>query len=184
MVRMMIVLLVLGSGFLGWRALQQQARIDELDAALARGGDVERLVQKIQERAYTYTQYQNRKLEEGVKGEVNEGSMAVFVRKWAQDKDVLWGNVTVNKADDDAVTINNKNYRDTSYRVDPRDKNQWFDRNRIANFMYILESKSRKVKVTELNIELAEKADEHEVPQDKWEVDFKLTVRERDEKRR
>ncbi len=179
MVRVMIVLLLLGSGVLGWIAFQQQKEIERLDSALAKGGDVEKLVQRIQMRAHQYTQYNSRKKDEGVQGTANESSIAVYVRKWAQDPNVLWGNLTINKASDSTVDVDGKRYSDTNYRIQTRDKNAWFDRNRIANFMYILESKSRKVKVTELNITAAEKADDHEVPQDKWDVDFMLTVRER-----
>ncbi|MEM8709537.1 MAG: hypothetical protein AAGG01_01180, partial [Planctomycetota bacterium] len=80
--------------------------------------------------------------------------------------------------------VGKKTYIDTSYRVEPQEKDQTFDRKRIANFFHLLERDSRKVKITEIDLRVDGKVDAHAIPNDRYDVEFTLTVRGRDEKKK
>lgn len=183
MVRIMIVALLIGSAFLGWRAWEQHGEIKRYEEALKPNGFVEKTVESIQSRAYQYTQYKERSAAEGVKGSGDVDSISGFVRKHAQGANVQWGGVKVGKAKEKISTVNKKSYKDTSYKVTPQEKDQTYDRHRIANLFYLLESKSRKLKITDIDISVAGKTLAHEIPADAYDVDFTLTVRERADKK-
>ncbi len=184
MVRIMIIALLIGSAFLGWRAWEQQSEINYYEDALKPNGLVEKTVESIQSRAYMYTQYKERSVNEGVKGAGDEDSISVYVRKHAQGDKVRWGGVKVGKAKESIVTVGKKSYKDTSYKMTPQEKDQTYDRHRIANLFYLLEKESRKVRVTDIDIKVAGKTLPHEIPSDAYDVDFTLTVRERSESKR
>ena len=184
MVRIMIVALLLGSIFLGWRAWNQNAEIQRYEEALAPGGLVEETVEDIQRMAFQYTQYKERAATEGVKGSGDEGSIAEYVRGHAQGSKVQWGGVKIGAAKARTTSVGSKQYKDTTYKVTPQEKDQTYDRHRIANLFYLLEKESRKLKITAIDIKVADKTLPHEIPNDAYDVDFSLTVRERAEKKK
>ncbi len=179
MVRIMIVALLLGSIFLGWRAWTQHNEIQRYEEALAPGGLVEKTVERIQRRAFQYTQYKRRSATEGVKGAADQGSIAEYVRGHAQGSKVQWGGVKISAAKSRTTTVDKKQYKDTTYKVTAQEKDQTYNRLRIANLFYLLEQKSRKLKITDISITVADKTLPHEIPNDAYDVDFALTVRER-----
>lgn len=184
MVRIMIAVLLIGSCVLAWLDWQQYQEIQELEAALEPGGRVEQTVEDIQRNAFTYTQYKERAASEGVKGSGDEASIAKYVRGFAQSNDVLWGGVSIGPGKPRPSKVGKKTYIDTTYRIEPQEKGQTFDRRRIANFFHLLERDSRKVKITEIDLRADGKVDAHEIPNDRYDVEFALTVRGRDEKKR
>ncbi|MFT6109837.1 MAG: hypothetical protein ACJA2W_002760 [Planctomycetota bacterium] len=179
MVRIMIVALLLGSAFLGWRAWEQHGEINRYEAALAPKGLVEKTVERIQKKAFIYTQYKERSANEGIKGGSDTGSIAKYIREHAQDSRVLWGGVSIGAAKEKGATVGKKNYTDTSYKITPQEKDQSHNRQRIANFFYLLEKDSRKLKITDLEFRSAGKSKPEEVPNDLYDVELTLTVRER-----
>lgn len=185
MVRIMIVALLIGSAVLGWMAWEQHNEIKRYEEALQPNGYVEKTVERIQKKAFQYTQYKERSETEGVKGGGDSGSIAKYVRERAQDRNVLWGGVSIGAAKEKGATVGKKSYMDTSYKVTPQEKDQAFDRHRIANFFYLLEKDSRKLKITEVEIKTAGKAPRPEdIPQDLYDVEFTLTVRDRTDSKR
>ena len=181
MIRIMIGLLLAGSVFLGWRALQQQEVIDRYEAAVAEGGQVAQLAQNILKRAYLYSAYKERSAKEGVKGD-GADQVNSYVFEIAARRQVLWGNPKIEKP---TTSTNLQGYKDTVYGIRPAENNTWFDRNRIANFFYLLESESRKLRITSVDLRAAQKnLKPHEIPEDRWLVDLKVTMRERDERGR
>ncbi|QDV05086.1 hypothetical protein Poly30_05810 [Planctomycetes bacterium Poly30] len=185
MVRIMIVVLLIGSIVLGWMDWQQYQEIQRYEDALKPNGEIEKTVERIQMKAFKYTQYKERSATEGVKGAGDSGSIATYVRERAQDGRVLWGGVQVGAAKEKAATVGKKTYMDTSYKVTPQEKDQSFDRHRIANFFYLLEKDSRKLKITDLDIKTAGKAARpEEIPRDAYDVEFTLTIRERKDSKR
>lgn len=180
MVRIMIVALLIGSAVLGWFVWEQHKEIQRYTEALKPDGFVERTVEKIQKKAFVYTQYKERSATEGIKGAGDTGSIAQYVRNYAQDERVLWGGVSIGAAKEKTATVGSKSYLDTSYTVTPQEKDKSFDRHRIANFFYLLEKGSRKMRITDLEIKTAGKTPRPEaIPQDLYDVEFTLTVRER-----
>lgn len=183
MVRVMIVLLLAGSAVLGWIAYKQFQEIDRYEAALAEGGEVEETIRSIQEKAFKYSSLKEREESEGMKGAAKDQTeVALYLRAKAQDQFVNWGNINVGKPDEH---MNRDGYQDIVYRVEHSDKDAAVSRNHIANMFYLIERDLRRMKVTSVDIEPAEKSAPHEVPEDRWKVkNFNVTIRERAEKQR
>lgn len=184
MVRIMIVVLLLGSAVLGWLAWENSAEIKRYEEALRPNGVVEKTVEQIQKNAFLYTQYKERAAIEGIKGDGGDDSIAGYVRGQAQDSHVLWGGVSVGAGKPKDTKIDKKTYLDTRYRVEAQEKDRAYSRNQIANFFYLLERDSLKMKITDLTIKSSGKTQAHEIPQDQYDVDFTVTVRTRKESKR
>lgn len=181
MVRIMIVLLVLGSGFLGWKVYEQREEIKTYESAMAPGGQVESDITTIQKAAFNYTSRNELKKQEGIEGDVTEqASVAGYVRALCQGDNVQWGAVKIGKARD---SNNLKGYTDYTYQVDHSDKNDAVGRGNIANLFWLLERGSSVLKVTEVHIDAVGKSKPHEIPEDLWNVEFEVTVRVPEEKR-
>lgn len=178
MIRIMIGLLLAGSVFLGWRAMQQQETIDRYEAAVSEGGAAEQLAQRILRSAYSYTQYKERSAKEGVKGD-GADQVNSYIFELAARSKVLWGNPKIEKPSEQRSL---PGYTDLVYAIKPAESNAWFDRPRIANFFYLLEAESRKLRITHILLRAAQKnLKPHEIPEDRWYVDLKVTMRERSE---
>ena len=176
MIRIMIGLLLAGSAFLGWQATQQRETIARYEAAVAEGGAAEKLAQRILRSAFSYTQYKERSAKEGVKGD-GADQVNSYIFAIAANPKVLWGNPKIEKPRDSSPL---PGYTDLTYKITPAEKDAWFDRARIANFFYLLESRSRKLRITSIDLRTAEKkVKPHEVPEDRWAVDLSVTMRER-----
>ncbi len=181
MVRIMIVALLIGSAVLGWLVWEQKAEIQRYEDALLPNGQIEKAVERIQKKAFLYTQYKERSQTEGIKGGEIDQSIAQYVRRIAQSPQVLWGGVSIGKPSHKTVKIGKKQYEDTTYKIESQERGQAFDRGRIANNFFLLEKDSRKMKVTALTIKAIGKTKPHEIPQDKYDVTFSVTVRDRAE---
>lgn len=172
MVRIMIALLVLGCGFLGWTAYKQQQRLEFLRLALAEGGLVPRTVGSIQQNAELYSTYKDRGLSDNLKG----ADPRVYIDGVAGHPRVSIGRVDIDpNREQDA----GKNAIDRSYRIEPNDRKAVFDRRNIANFLYKLEEDSRRVKVTLVDLKPATKTGEGELPKDLWQLTTQISMRER-----
>lgn len=176
MVRIMIVLLLLGSAFLGWKVYEQREEIKTYEAAMAPGGQVEKDIKMIQSLAFSYTGLNKAKEQEGIKGDVtDQSSIAEYVRRLCQGDNVQWGSVSVGKAKD---RDNVKGYVDYSYQIEHSDKDDAVRRGNIANLFWLLERGSSKLKVTDIKLDPAGKRKPpHEIPEDLWNVEFDVTVR-------
>lgn len=179
MVRIMIILLLAGSGYLGWSAMEQQKTIDRYEAALEPDGQVERLARSILTRAHNYTRDKERSAKEGLKGD-GADSVNTYVFEIAARNQVQWGNPKISKP---RSAENMQGYEDSIYKITPAEKSAEFDRNRIANFFYLLEAESRKLRISNIDLRLAEKnIKPHDIPNDRWSVDVTVVMRERKKK--
>jgi AcrR family transcriptional regulator len=73
---------------------------------------------------------------------------------------------------------------DKKIRIKPTSRDKVFPRSKIANFLYKLEADSRRIRVTDLKIELGgkNKVREHEIPDDtQWTYEVEITSRQREE---
>ena len=176
MIRVMIVLLLLGSGVVGWLVWERQQEIQSYEAAMAEGGEVELNMVKIVNRARAWTRDNKRLSDEGIKGSLDdEESVPGYIRGIAQDGYVRWGGVTIGKP---KAKDNLKGYDDVVYTVKQSDKDDTIARGKIANMFYKLETQSRKLKVTDIEIRLADNVKDEMVPEDLYNVDFEVTVRQ------
>jgi hypothetical protein len=73
---------------------------------------------------------------------------------------------------------------DKKIRIKPTSRDRVFQRSKIANFLYKLEADSRRIRVTDLIIQLGgkNKVREHEIPEENnWTYDVEITSRQREE---
>jgi hypothetical protein len=73
---------------------------------------------------------------------------------------------------------------DKKIRIKPTSRDKVFQRSKIANFLYKLEADSRRIRVTDMVIELGGKSRvrEHEIPEEgNWTYDVEITSRQREE---
>jgi len=178
----MIVLLLLGSGVVGWLVWERHQEIQAYEAAMAEGGEVEQLMVKVVERARQYTNDKKREAAEGIKGSLDdEESVPSYIRQTAQDSYVRWGAVTIGKPKSrDYVP----NFDDIVYSVKQSDKDDTVTRGKIANLFYKLETQSRKLKVTDITLRLSDNVKDEEVPLDAYNVDFDVTIRKPEPKKK
>lgn len=171
MVRIMIVLLVLGSGFLGWTAFKQQQRIEFLRTALAPDGLVPKTVASIQQNAETYAIYKDRSASDQLKDQ----DPAVYIQGLAGHPNINIGRVDVKFSETEA----GRGITQRNYPIEPSDAKATFDRRNLANFLYKLEEDSRRVKVTSVELTPATKMEEGARPQDLWRMKATISMRER-----
>lgn len=172
MVRIMIVLLVLGSCFLGWTAHKQQQRIQFLRSALAPNGLVPKTVASIQQNAENYANYKDRAASDQLKDQ----DPSVYIRALAGHPNINIGRVEVNFTESES----GRGVSQRNYQITPTESRATFDRRNIANFLYKLEEDSRRVKVTSIELNNASSRVEPGArPQDLWQLKATISMRER-----
>jgi len=178
MIRVMIVLLLAGSAFLGWKYKQHEAVLARYQAALEPDGEIERRMRSTQRLAFEYAQLQRAAARSGGKIDASSNS-SVFnkIQTIAQMDDVAFGSISVSEPRE---RENLDGYQDIKYQVEHSDSKHYVDRARLANLFYQLEQSHRSLKVTGLTIRSAPKTPApSEIPNDEWDVDFEITLREK-----
>ena len=171
MARGIILVSLLGSlvlGYLGWRKQQQlsEARV-QLDTQL--GPLVRDLMQTAQRHSTL-----SKTLKDDSLGA--QSDLETYIRRVAAKDKVEIGNVNMTFSPEQR----SKSVVDKVYRIKSDAKDRSFQRLRIANFLYTLEYDSRRVKVTDLKLEVAERRlKPHEVPGDAWFFEAEVTSRQR-----
>jgi hypothetical protein len=160
-------LAVVGLAYNGWKLHQERSA---LDLALAPGGDVERISGKIQLLGKQISKLQSDADREGLSG---QDDPSLYFRGFASDPNVRLGQVEI--AGPKVQTII-KGTEDLQYTIRPQ-SDSGAPRDRIVNYMYLLESKSRRVRVTALQLTPAQKLKEWEHSNDMWKWSIELTSR-------
>jgi len=155
-------------GFLGWKRTQQ---LSEMKTAL--NDEMKPLVKDLMQTAQRHTTL-SKSLKDDSLGA--QADLETYIRKVAGKDKVEIGNVDLTVGDEQR----SKTVVDKVYRIKSDSRERTFQRLRIANFLYTLEYDSRRVKVTDLKLEIAEKKPKpHEVPADDWFFDAEVTSRQR-----
>lgn len=171
--RFLTLIMFLGSLPLGWFAWVQYERNTELRANLEQGGDVEETVRQILKYSRQHTKLQSEVTDEGLKGQTNPNS---YIQGIAIKKNVDIGLISV-----DPGTKDHKTYVDSTFRIKSNQKDSEFNRINLGNFFFSLENDSRRIRVTEIKMELKDrKTKPHDMPNDSW--DFECTVTSRSKK--
>jgi len=171
--RFLILVMLLASIPLGYFAYQQRMRIDDLRSALAEQGEVERLAADIQALSRQHSALARQVDEEGMRGQDDPRS---YITSIAYKDKVDIGQVEIVPSENEFI----KGVIDKNYRVRPMNKDAQFGRTKLGNFLYSLESESRRVKVTEIKIEAADrKLKPHEKPSDRWKFECRVTSRQK-----
>lgn len=182
MVRVMIVLLLLGSAYLGWNYSQQKETLARYEAAIAPDGPIEEEIYSTQIAAHKFSQLQGLAGSQLKKiGDSSESSIFTQVQEVAQLPEVSMGGFSVSKP---SRKSNREGFTDMIYRIEHLDTKEAVQRDRLANFFFKLERSHRSMKVTGVEVKLADRAKPTEIPADLWDVEFEVTIREEAEKRR
>jgi hypothetical protein len=170
--RWIIVLSVLGClvlGVFGWRRSQELA--DLRDAYESR---IQPLARDLMQSAQRHTQLSKALKDDNL---AEQKDLETYIRRVGIKDKVEIGNVDLTNSTEQRT----KGVVDKIYRIRSDNRERSFQRLRIANFLFMLEYESRRVKVTDMKIEVAAKQrpKPHEVPEDLWTFDAEVTVRQR-----
>jgi hypothetical protein len=163
-------LLILG---MAWVDYKMRQRLDEVEVEVARAPSV---VQEIQQLGLEVDRLQKAKSAEGLTA---LGDPEVYIRSMSQKDKVNIGDVDINVSN----KAQSAGIEDKIYAIKPKDKRRAYNRTQIANFMYSLEENSRRVVVTNIDIDPAGKKSikPHEIGSDDWTFELELTSRQRRE---
>jgi hypothetical protein len=155
---------------LGWIGWNQARTVKRLEQELAQ---VEDVVEEIQILSMRLTKLQEQAKSENLRG---EGQIDSYIRRIASDERVVVGQVDL---DPHSKTLAN-DVVDKQVSVKPSDAKRPFTRAQLANFFYKLETDSRRVKVTDVEIEPVEKRVRAEdVLDDRWTFEVTITSRQK-----
>ncbi len=187
--RWIILFSVVGSLALGVVGYLQSSSLRALRSDLEKSGvrknaagsyddsDVAKLVRELDTLGRKHSQLAKAKRAEGFTE--TEGLNNYIERAIVQDGVELGDHGT------DPSTVNvTKGIVDKKIRIKPNSRDKVFQRSKIANFLYKLEADSRRIRVTDLVIELGGKSKvrEHEVPEEgNWTYEVEITSRQREE---
>jgi len=172
-VRATILFSLIGAGVLGYMAWERRGELEGLRAGLVKGGAVEALAADIQQLSREYSQLKRDQASEGIIGQSDPQS---YIRKVAAKDAVELGDVEIALRESSPT----RGVTDRTYTIKPT-TDRSFLRSRLANFFFSLEADSRRVRVTHLKIETANKTKPHEVPEDRWTFDAQVISRSKTE---
>ena len=173
--RWVILLSVLGSiglGFWGWGLHQERVALED-----ALKTEVPRRAQNIQVLSLRYSELRKEYDREGLAGQDNPDT---YFRRLAIHKDVALGglNIKHQRESSPAAGVVDRKYL---LQPDPTKgsggRSVGYDRARIANFMWLLEDQSRRVRVTNIRLDPVERNDPWVPANDRWEWDIEVTSR-------
>jgi len=170
----LIVVCLVGSVYLGWRAWEGFGEIQELQVALGEGGDVEDLVRKIQANSDIYTTLHRQSGGESLTAVTDPQS---YIRRIANRKNIELGRIKIVARN----AVVSRGIIDHQYRITPETKDATYQRVQIANFLYMLEERSNRVRVTQLKIAAPGRVDDGAYPPDVWTLDCSITSRQKEQ---
>jgi hypothetical protein len=187
--RWIILLSLVGALGLGVLGYSQSSRLGKLQSDLEKSGqrkaasgtyddsDVAKLVREIETLGRKHSQLSKAKKAEGFTE--TEGLNNYIERAITNDGVELGEHST-----DPSTASVTKGIVDKKIRIKPTSRDKTFPRSKIANFLYKLEADSRRIRVTDLVIELGGKnrVREHEIPEEnQWTYEVEITSRQREE---
>jgi hypothetical protein len=172
--RWSILFSLLGTLGLLWFGLWQRSALAEMKEGL--DSDASKLTKQIAQLARKHSQLSDSLKGENLKGEED---MQSYIYKVAGTDRVEVGNLTLNTP---AAEQFSKGIVDKKINIRPDNRERKFTRTTIANFLYTLEQQSRRVKVTMVTIENADRrVKNHEIPKEEWTFLADITSRQRSE---
>lgn len=158
----------IGLGYFGWKLHSQRM---ELEDALA--SEVPKVALDLQNLSKRHTVLNKQFEREGLQGQADP---VTYIRTIAAGQDVKIGDTTV---DPPQETQPMAGVLDTRYTIKPSNRDRGFGRLNIANFLYKLESESRRMRVTKLRMEPEAKNVKPEIilESDSWRWEAEVTSR-------
>jgi hypothetical protein len=169
--RWIILLSLLASIGLGWYGYTLHGRRVALEEALSK--DVRTIALDLRNQARRYTVLKKQQEREGLQG---QSDPQTYIRSVAAALDVAIGDVTV---DPPTEAENIKGVLDTRYGIKPSSRDRGYPRLNIANYLYKLESQSRRMRVTRVRLEPEAKSTKPELvlENDLWRWEAEVTSR-------
>ncbi len=170
--RWIIVVSLLASIGLGYYGYNLHTRRLELESALKT--EVRAVALDLRTLARQYSVLSKQVDREGFSENVKDP--ATYIRQIAAGKDVQIGDITV---DPPSEAENIKGVLDTRYGMKPSSRDRGYGRLNIANFLFKLESESRRMRVTRLRMEPEAKSVRPEtvLESDSWRWEAEVTTR-------
>ena len=168
--RWVILTSLLASAVLGYYVYERSNRLEEIHRELDRTPGV---VKRIQELGIQLNQLQEQRGGEALRGAGDQIDFETYIRSIAADPKVSVGQVRTSPTKRSPKS----GYEDLMIKIVPANKDPRFTRSQIGNFLYKLESDSRRVKVTSLRLEPANRLKPGEIGDDEWTFDVTITVR-------
>lgn len=174
--RVVIILSFVGSAVLGWFVYQQHQQLKEVEDVLA---IAPRSVQGLQERALQLEELERQVESDGLGGQADPEE---YIRAAARNPSVRIGSVETDPLTDQEPA---PGIVDRRYKIEPAqitgNTAQGFGLDQIANYLYLLEQNSRRVRVTQIEIKPAVKRTlkAHETLPGTWDFSAQITTRER-----
>ncbi|QDU69945.1 hypothetical protein [Engelhardtia mirabilis] len=172
--RIVILLSFVGSAVLGYLVYEQQGRLSEVQEVLR---ITPKSVLGLQEKALQLKELERQVASDGLGGQSDPEE---YIRGAAGNSNVRVGQVDIDPLSNFEPA---KGIVDKRYKIEPaRAANKSYSLDQIANFMYLLESSSRRVRVTNVDIkpESTRRLKPHEVLPDAWTFELQITTRERE----
>lgn len=175
--KVMIALCLIGSGVLAWYDWQQYREIQRLEDALRPNGPVELHVREIQRLGKQYAE-----LHETLRGDelIGQESPLFYIQSIADRDKIGIGDVDIrtNERESRRTTV------DKIYQITPTNRDRDYAKLSIANFLYTLEEKSPRIRVTKLSIDQLDQEKRNrprptEYPSDRYQFSAEVTSRER-----
>jgi hypothetical protein len=167
----MILLSVVGALVLAWMGWTRSSRVEELRRN--QETDMPKLAAQLVEVARKHTQLTDSRKGENLQGEADLGS---YIYKIAGMDRVEVGNLDLTPNRDPF----SKGIIDRKITIRPDNRERTFKRTTLANFLYTLEQQSRRVKVTMVKIEVADRRLKPEMlPEDLWTFEAEVVSRQR-----
>ena len=164
----------IGLGWWGWGLHSERVAIEE-----ALELDVPRTAQNIQVLSMRHSKLDADVALEGLRGQDNPDT---YIRRLATHQKVALGGVRINAM---AERSPRKGVVDRKYSITPQEAKKTgrgavgFDRARIANYLWLLEQQSRRVRVTNIRLDPVQKTEPWIPTEDQWDWDIEVTSRQK-----
>lgn len=154
----------------GYRLHRQRV---ELELALAQ--EIPDLARETQVLSQRYSQLYDEAEMEGLKGQSDPYS---YFRSLATDPKVKIGGLEITNPQPQRPS---KGVVDIKYRIVPQARERGFERKNLANFLWLIEERSRRVRVTQFSMTREGNLKPWEYGNDRWKWDIEVTSRQKEE---
>lgn len=156
--------------YTGWRFHSQRVGLE-----VALESEVPNLARETQVLSQRYSKLFDEAEMEGLKG---QSDPYTYFRQLSADSKVKLGGLEFTNPQPQRPS---KGVIDIKYRIVPQDRNRAFDRKNLANFMWLIEERSRRVRVTSFSMTREGNLKPWEYGNDRWKWDIEVTSRQKEE---
>jgi len=155
--------------FTGWRLHQRRTGLEE-----AMQVEVPSLAQEIQINSRRYTRLYE---EADGAGMIGQKDVMSYLRGLASDPNVRLGGIDITKQ---APFTPTRGVVDIKYVIRPQSRDRGFVRVNLANFMHLIEQRSRRMRVTHVRLDREDNPRPWKYGNDKWKWELEVTSREKE----